>query len=102
METASLPVFRVFFLGCDPEHLQHPCGGGGGVSRRRWSNAERGFRLRKKLMATPCSPVQDSDCRLGMGAEVCRGGGGVVLDLKATGDTERWEEKDRMARRRKL
>lgn len=102
MEAASLPVFRFFFLGCNPEHLQHPSGGGGGVSRRRWSNAERGFRLRKKLMTAPCSPVQDSGCRLGKGVGVCREKAGVVLDLKVTGDTERWEEKDRTARRRKL
>lgn len=53
-------------------------------------------------MTAPCSPVQDSGCRLGKGVGVCREKAGVVLDLKVTGDTERWEEKDRTARRRKL
>lgn len=75
MEAASLPVFRVGFFGCNPEHLQHPCGGGGGVSRRRWSNAERGFRLRKKLMTAPCSPVQDSQIGNGGGGMPGEGGG---------------------------
>lgn len=46
--------FFFFFLGCNPDPLKHPCRGGGGVSRRKWNNAERrGFRLRKKVMTAP-------------------------------------------------
>lgn len=54
------------------------------VSRRRWSNTKKGFRVGKKVMSAPCNPAEESGCRLGMGE--------FVLEIKGTGDNERWRK----------